>query len=131
MQKKIAAFATAFLSLFFCSFNVCAQEEQALLYLPSGGPYRLDRAQMEACVGKQFQSVAVTLTPDCAKAALFLNGKLLSPGQVLTRAEASRVVAFVSNQVPGVSLGLLAFPGEKQNARPRIRCINPTFTGIL
>lgn len=95
--------------------------------LPEGGPYRLDAAAIERETGP-FEALAVTLAPEGDRAVLFYEGAPLAPYRVLKRSEVDRVAVFAARSA---AVGFTALSPEEDapGEAPRIRCINPDFSG--
>lgn len=126
MKRLIAAAVLALGMAVLCSMRVYAAGGQRILTLPPGGPYRLDTAAIERETGP-FEALAVTLAPEGDRAVLFYEGAPLAPYRVLRRAEAERVAVFAADSA-AVGVTVLA-RGEDVLRPPRIRCINPDFSG--
>ena len=104
MKRLIAAAVLALGMAMLCSMRVYAAGGQRIVTLPEGGPYRLDAAAIERETGP-FEALAVTLAPEGDRAVLF-SARSAAVGFTALSSEADA-------------------PGEA----PRIRCINPDFSG--
>lgn len=127
MKRLIAAAVLALGMAVLCSMRVYAAGGQRIVTLPEGGPYRLSAAAIERETGP-FDALAVTLAPEAGSAVLFYEGAPLEPYRVLRRSEVGQVAVFAAKSAV---LGITALPsGEKLPEEvPRIRCINPDFSG--
>ena len=104
MKRLIAAAVLALGMAMLCSMRVYAAGGQRIVTLPEGGPYRLDAAAIERETGP-FEALAVTLAPEGDRVAVF--------------AARSAAVGFTA----------LSSEEDAPGEAPRIRCINPDFSG--
>lgn len=70
----------------------------------------------------------MTLAPEGDRAVLFYEGAPLAPYRVLKRSEVDRVAVFAARSA---AVGFTALSSEEDapGEAPRIRCINPDFSG--
>ena len=127
MKRLIAAAVLALGMAMLCSMRVYAAGGQRIVTLPEGGPYRLDAAAIERETGP-FEALAVTLAPEGDRAVLLYEGAPLAPYRVLKRSEVDRVAVFAARSA---AVGFTALSSEEDapGEAPRIRCINPDFSG--
>ncbi len=127
MKRLIAAAVLALGMAVLCSMRVYAAGGQRIVTLPAGGPYRLDAAAIERETGP-FEALAVTLAPEGGRAVLFYEGAPLMPYRVLRREEVDRMSVFAAESA-AAGFTVLSSGEDAPGGAPRIRCINPDFSG--
>ncbi len=129
MEQKTLAVLVAMGLVLFCAARVSAQE---IINLEAGSFGRWDAQNIEQELGmEKIESLAVTLPPSHGKGVIFLDGKPLKTGRVLTRAEINRVWQFTSSQCETVPVGITVSPEPPVDKQLKIRCINRLFSPIL
>lgn len=127
MPYRIICVLISILCIGFCGIHTNAYTGQQIVTLPAGGFRFWDAASFDKIFENHLQTAVLTSLPDSNRCVLYLHGKPLQIGQMITYSQLTQVAMCTAKDSAPVSIGILLYPSSAQSKKFRIHCINPKF----